>query len=301
MAEIVELQNFYARIDLPATYADNGGGHFNIFRINDLKLTGKKRSTYSRRTFYKITLINGHSKIHYAEEDIEINGYALVFSSPSIQYHWQMISEVQRGYMCIFTEQFFSRFANIAGSAVFQSAAGGVIKLTEKQAISFERLLEKIFDELSGNYRYKYELLRCLLMEVVHEGQKMLPMCDEMLYGSNAAERIASLFTGLMEREYPIELTYQVVRLTSPFAFAQQLNIHVNHLNKALKAATGQTTSQLISQRILQEAKVLLKKTNWSIAEIACSLGFGEASHFSAFFKSLSGIRAKDYRALNRD
>lgn len=158
-----------------------------------------------------------------------------------------------------------------------------------------------MFNELQGNYVYKYDLLRNLLMEVVHEAQKMQPVSGVLSIGSNASERITALFVELLERQFPIELNYQVMKLNSPAAFAGQLNVHVNHLNKALKEITGQTTSQLINDRILQEAKVLLKNTNWTIAEIAFSLGFEEPNHFSSFFKSRAKITATKYRQLNND
>ena len=49
--------------------------------------------------------------------------------------------------------------------------------------------------------------------------------------------------------------------------------------------ATGRTTTDIISSRVVQEAKVLLKQTDWPISEIAYSLGFAEVAHFSNFFK----------------
>jgi AraC-like DNA-binding protein len=64
-----------------------------------------------------------------------------------------------------------------------------------------------------------------------------------------------------------------------------QLNIHVNHLNRAVKEITEKTTSQLIAERLLQEAKILLKHSTWSVSEIAYALGFSEVTHFNNFFK----------------
>ena len=38
-------------------------------------------------------------------------------------------------------------------------------------------------------------------------------------------------------------------------------------------------------QAILQESKMLLKHSKWSVAEIAYALGFTEVTHFNIFFK----------------
>jgi AraC-like DNA-binding protein len=138
--------------------------------------------------------------------------------------------------------------------------------------------------------------LRTLLMEVVHEAQKMQPAAGQPLAGSNASERIAGLFNDLLERQFPLELNDQVVKLSTPADFARQMNVHVNHLNKALKEITDRTTSQLIAERLIREARILLKSTTWTIAEIAFSLGFAESNHFSSFFKTRIGITPKQFR-----
>lgn len=67
--------------------------------------------------------------------------------------------------------------------------------------------------------------------------------------------------------------------------FARQLNVHVNHLNRAVKENTGKTTSQLIAGRLLQEGKILLKHSTWNVSDIAYALGFAEVIHFNNFFK----------------
>jgi len=45
------------------------------------------------------------------------------------------------------------------------------------------------------------------------------------------------------------------------------------------------TTSQIIADRVLQEAKILLKHSPWNVSEIAYGLGFTETTHFNNFFK----------------
>jgi AraC-like DNA-binding protein len=257
-----------------------------------------KQVSYSRRNFFKISLVTGHSKIHYADQCIEVTESALVFTNPMIPYFWERISEKHSGYVCIFTEAFFSRFGNIKEYPVFKSTDTAIIPLTRKEAKRYSDLFTKMLSELQSDYVYKYDLLRNLLMEVVHGAQKMQPASGSVSSGSNASERIASLFAELLERQFPIELSNQMIQLSSPSAFAGQLNIHVNHLNKALKEVSGQTTTQLINERLFQEAKVLLKSTNRTIAEIAWSLGFEEPNHFSSFFKSRAKTTPKKFRQL---
>jgi AraC family transcriptional activator of pobA len=65
--------------------------------------------------------------------------------------------------------------------------------------------------------------------------------------------------------------------------------VHVNHLNRVVRDATGKTTSQHLSERLLLEATDLLQHSNWSIADIADALGFAYPSYFNKFFKKHTG------------
>jgi AraC-like DNA-binding protein len=301
MPEFVELKTFYKNLKNASEPVPNEIGNFNIFKVEDLLLPKHKSVIYSRRNFYKVSLVTGHSKIHYADQCIEILDSVLVFTNPMIPYFWERISEKHSGYVCIFTEDFFNRFGNIKDYPVFQFADAAVVPLAPDDIAQYNDLFLRMYNELHGDYVYKYDLLRNLLMEVIHGAQKMQPATGQPTNGSNASERITSLFAELLERQFPIELNNQVIKINSPSAFAAQLNIHVNHLNKALKETTGQTTSQLINDRLLQEAKILLKSTNWTINEIAWSLGFEEPNHFSSFFKSRAKLTPKAFRQLEVD
>ncbi|MGV8091577.1 MAG: helix-turn-helix domain-containing protein [Mangrovibacterium sp.] len=53
------------------------------------------------------------------------------------------------------------------------------------------------------------------------------------------------------------------------------------------------------AERIAQEARSLLKHTDWSIAEIGRCLGFDEISNFINFFKKTERLSPKSYRNTN--
>jgi AraC-like DNA-binding protein len=80
--------------------------------------------------------------------------------------------------------------------------------------------------------------------------------------------------------------------------FAEQLNVHVNHLNRSVKENTGKTTSQIIAERMLQEAKILLKYSPLNISEIAYALGFTETTHFNNFFKKHAQLSPLRFRKV---
>jgi AraC family transcriptional regulator, transcriptional activator of pobA len=101
----------------------------------------------------------------------------------------------------------------------------------------------------------------------------------------NAAQRITTLFLELPERQFPIDEHHQRIAFRASENFAKQLNVHVNHLNRAIKDTTEKTTTQLIAERVLQESKILLKHSSWTVSEIAYALNFTELTRFNNFFK----------------
>lgn len=297
MEGIIQVADFYK--SLKETIYDNlvSLGHFDVIKVEDLPSETGKQANYLRHSYFKVSLVYGHSKIHYPDQNFEINGAALVFTNPKIPYRWERISNDQQGYVCIFTKDFLISLANPEDFVVYQSAGCGVISLDGPQAEKFKNAFLEMTEELKGSYRLKYDLLRYMLMELLHQGQKNAPRSANQLIGSNANERIAYLFLALLERQFPIENSSQKVALSSPGQFADALHIHVNHLNKALREVTGSSTSAQINNRLILEAKNLLKGTKWAINEISWVLGFDEPNHFSSFFKRHQGLNPNKFRS----
>lgn len=109
---------------------------------------------------------------------------------------------------------------------------------------------------------------------------------------------IAQIFLAHLNEQFPITKSTESIRLRKASNFADKLNVHVNHLNRAIKLYTGKTTTQNINQCLTKESKRLLKSTDGPINKIAMVLGFKEDSHFSAFFKKHVGHTPTEYRRV---
>ena len=120
-----------------------------------------------------------------------------------------------------------------------------------------------------------------------------LPRCT-----SSIRRRLASRFVELLKRQLPLTTPQQRVVLRTAKDFADELVVHVNLLNKVLKDSTGRTTSDLTRGRLAQEAKVLLRQTDWTLWVIADSLGFVDVAHFSHFFRRYATVRPGAFRTL---
>lgn len=276
-------------------------GHFNVFDLSDTikQVKQKKIMPYNRRAYYKISLIRGKNRAEYADKVIDIMKNALLFATPKIPYHWFPLDENQSGSFCVFTYAFLIKTKSgvvLDELPIFKSGGYPVFEITDDIANEIELIFGKMKKEIISDYEYKYDLIRNYVLELIHYGQKLQPAFASQS-SQNASERIISLFIELLERQFPIESPNQKLNLRSAKEYAERLAIHVNHLNKVLKENTGKTTTQIISSRMIQEAKILLKQTDWNVSEIAYTLGFEEVAHFSNFFKKQTSLAPLAFRS----
>ncbi|RSK46379.1 helix-turn-helix domain-containing protein [Hymenobacter perfusus] len=271
------------------------------FNVTDLKLKGFKAyeiftkvdpvPTYSRRDFYKICLTTGHILIHYADRSVELNGPTLFFGNPHVPYSSEILSEEHRGYACLFTEAFIKasdRSDSLPQSPLFKIGQSPVFKLTAAQNEFLTGIFQKMLAEQSADYSFKNDLVRTYIQLLLHEAMRMEPS-ESFQTPKNASSRIATLFLELLERLFPVESPRQMLPLKTAQDFADRLSIHTNHLNRAVKEITGKPTSTHIADRLVSEAKALLLHTDWSVGDIAYSLGFEYPTYFNNFFKKHTG------------
>lgn len=275
-------------------------GHFNVFDIVKFYYSGNKKSemTYNRRLYYKISLIKGKNIVEYADKTIIIDKQGILFATPKIPYRYSPQAREQSGFFCVFTKEFLSKSKIgflLDDLPIYQPNSDFVYQLNDEQYLEIELIFKKMDAELSSDYTFKYDLLRNYVLELIHAGQKLKPM-ERTASITNAASRISSLFIELLERQFPIECDAHVLQLKTPVDFAKVLGIHTNHLNKVLKETTGRNTTEIINGRIAEEAKILLKQTQWNVSEIAFALGFDEVAHFSNFFKKHTTLSPLKYR-----
>lgn len=288
------LEAFYKRITHPLPQnLENGIGHFNVFtRQNCADIP------YSRKNYFKITLLKGKHKIHYADKTVESDHFALMFSDPLVPYSWESLDGIKCGYFCIFTEAFFYQHTPLRNYPIYKPDHPKVFLLDETIAKEVELLFEKMLKEMSSDYAFRDDLLRNWTMELIHIALKMEPASRIADIPSDKKRKIDTLFNELLERQFPITSPYERLELKNPSDFARLLNIHPNHLNRTLKEVSEKTTTERIAQRVLEEAKILLKHSSWSISDIAYALGYEESAHFIHFFKKKLNQTPQNYRIL---
>jgi len=275
----------------------NVGSKFNIYQCDDFRA---EPIPYSRRDFYKITLLFGTSRLEYANKGIIIDKPALLFTNPSIPYFWEPISEEQKGYFVLFTDEFFQDTNSdhaLEHSPLFRLGSDPVYYIDPDQIVYIKQIFQNMFKEFHSDYIHKYDLLRNHLNLLMHEALKMQPLTTFFEH-QNASTRIASLFLELIDRQFPVD-TQRMFTLRTPKQYAELLSIHVNHLNRAVREATGKTTTKHLNDRIITEAKSLILNTDWNIGEISYILGYEYPTYFNNFFKKQTGTNPSAFKEEN--
>jgi len=274
-------------------------GQFNVFRIENRIRTATSSPTFIRRDFFKIMLFQGDNIFHFGSESIPVSGNTLLFFNPLVPYTYDPLDHDTKGYFLVFKDEFFKENLrlNLAELPLYAMDSQPVFGLDNEQTFEVKLIFEKIINEFNTDYIYKYELIKNYVSELVYLAMKLQPVNNTFEH-QDAASRITSVFTELLERQFPIESGSQRFELRSPKVFADRLSIHVNYLNRAIKKTTGRTTTDLIFDRLVAEAKVLLRHTNWNIAEISYVLGFEDQAQFNNFFKKQTGMSPSGFRQV---
>lgn len=109
----------------------------------------------------------------------------------------------------------------------------------------------------------------------------------------NAAGRLSQRFCAMLVEHY---------RSGAPMAdYAEGLGVTPTHLTRAVKAATGKSAADLLTERVLHAARSLLMDTSQPAQNIARHLGFGSPAYFTRFIQHHTGKPPTRLRATQQE
>lgn len=105
--------------------------------------------------------------------------------------------------------------------------------------------------------------------------QRQIGLEEHIPPKANAATRLTATYAQRISQYFREPMTMA--------DHAMALQVTPTHLTRACKAATGRTAAELLTERILYEARSLLVSTKVPAQDIARFLGFGSAAYFTRF------------------
>lgn len=141
MSKMETLEQFYeSKLDFMPDSLRREMGHFNVFKLDPYIGKDAKPTPYRRRDYFKVMIVIGNGKFHYADKVIEVENHALVFSNPQIPYSWEQRDRITGGFFCIFDQAFFQQYGNLGNYSVFQPEGNHVFELTTEQVTFLQGL-----------------------------------------------------------------------------------------------------------------------------------------------------------------
>ena len=163
----------------------------------------------------------------------------------------------------------------ISQSAIFRSTPQ--IRATMKQ----------IFAEHAGRNFGRAHVLRALSAALVGLVARELASRDG---GAGAFDsELFRRFEALLEQHH--------LKRWSVSDYASALSVTPTHLNRITRAASGDTASHLILNRMVREARRNLAYTNLPVSTIAYALGFEDPAYFSRVYAAATGLSPRAFRA----
>lgn len=157
---------------------------------------------------------------------------------------------------------------------------------------TFDLVINQIKTEMQNPALAQYELLVSYLkiFLITASRKKKEQQSIEL---SNVEDNSAAPFMLQNLKNY-IELHYKTKHSASDYA--DLLHITRKALAKITKNHFNKTLTDLISARIIIEAKLELFLTNKAVKEIAFDLGYNDEHYFSRFFKNNAAVSPQMYR-----
>ena len=227
-----------------------------------------------KHDFYMLLIVGHGSGTHSIDfENYVVSDFTVFFLAPGQAHEWNLAPETTR-YQILFAPEFLP--GGLPDTPFFKPKSFPFLKITDKNFSEVSAELILIETEIERNLTYSEVVIQSRLHIIL----ALLKRWYDETYPVGSTEkngRLIQSFLTLLETHYNQD--------SSVAFYAEKLHVTASYLNNVCKKESGLTAGEQIRDRILLEAKRMLKLTNDDIKEIAYALGFNDTSYFSRFFK----------------
>lgn len=235
---------------------------------------GKVKSDFSNYTFKENTLFSfSPYQPFMLNDETEISGLALNFHPDFFCIHKHHKEVACNGVL----------FNNIYSPPF--------VHVDEKAKINLEMIIDQFKTEMQNPDLAQYELLISYLKIFLISASRL--KAEQQIEARKLTEENEEPFILQNLKNY-IESHYRTKHTASDYA--EMLSITSKALTKLTKVHFNKTLTDLISERIIIEAKRELYLTNKTVKEIAYELGYNDEYYFSRFFKKNADVSPQLYR-----
>ncbi len=235
--------------------------------------------------------------IHYVDfEKYEVNSNMIFFLSPNNMHYYEALN-CQEGYTIAFTNDFFEHIdytiVNKMRHELFNNRKGANFCIVPNTITEqLQNYINKMLEETKHNSKciltnsILSSLLTLFLITLRRECTWNIPFSE---VDRNSHSYICyTSFLDAIQQYYHCQHSVK--------KYADMLGISFCLLSKYTKEHEQRTPFEILTERIIVEAKRNLKYSSLRIKEIASNLGFNDTSYFIRYFKRYVGISPIDFR-----
>lgn len=264
------------------------------YSVTSFSSTVKLEESPSRAAYFGIALCTkGTVELIADLEQYQLVPGVLIVMGPEVIRTWKGQSADYEEEALFFTERFFLETAtdilDFKSLRFFQAEASKVISLREADSNLVKKVLSDIKTIIEMQTQRKDAIVRSYINILLNQ---VADLYDE--YYPDGAGELAT--PAKMVSRFKKLLIEKHLHLRSVNGYADLLNVSAKHLSETVKEYTGKTASDWIHNILILEAKVRLKQTSLTIAQIANELNFNDASLFGKYFKRYAGCSPAVYR-----
>ncbi len=269
----------------------NGNLAFKLFSFED----NSYFDHLQRNNYYSLIWVtegNGKLKTDFSEYNFEQNSLFSFTPYQPFMFSSNLIKGIaiyfHSDFFCIHKHQTEVTCNGVLFNNIYQKP---FIMVDEPLQNTLNKMIEQIKSEMQNPGLAQYELLisymKIFLISASRSKAQQQPQAIPLKKGTKEPFILQNL-KETIEKDFKSKHT--------PKDYAVLLNISPNALAKITKNHFNKTLTNLITERIIIEAKRELYLTNKTIKEVAYELGYDDEYYFSRFFKKNVNISPQVYR-----
>lgn len=244
-----------------------------------------------RHNSYVLVLFTSGSGIHEVDFDtFDIKPGSLFVLQPGQMHHWNLSTDIE-GYIIFYSQQMYNLYFGQKKIEDYPFCDS----VTSKPELLFNA------DEVNAIKPYFELLVNESRQSHLYARDKVLNLLDTIhieiarKYTRSDLHHTHIYNIKIKDFESFLEQYFRIQKL--PSFYADKLNITLKHLNRICKEVLEKTATEVISDRVILEAKRMLTDKQLSVNEIAETLGYDDYSYFARVFKKRTGIPPTAFRS----
>lgn len=259
--------------------------------------------------FYELLWVESGSSRHRIDHrEFAITPNTLFVIAPGQWHEWEDWHDDVRGWVVLFTEDFFRLSQLGAADLLFaltyldSALAEPALPLDTAAQSALRPLLTALTAEYGrASGAAESLILRGLLLALLGHVQRAYRAGRATSVAGAAGSATGVVGYAARFRELTSLLETRVGGADAPAPWhvsdlAAALHCTSRHLNRVCQAVAGRPASEVVQARVVLEAQRRLAYSAASVAEVAAGLGFADSSYFARFFRRATGAAPLDWR-----